>query len=283
MSWDALVLGGGGVAGIAWETGVLLGLREADSRTSDFLTAPTTAYLGTSAGSTVGAQLSSGTDLGDLYRAQVEGSAHEISRTLDFAAFGAMMLQATAGATSSEEVRRRIGAAARAADTPAPQARRGVIESRLPSHAWSDRDLRITAVDVATGELRVFDRSSGVSLVDAVAASCAVPGVWPPVVIDGSSYMDGGVRSVTNLDLAAGASRVLVLVPGPPTNQLGPTVAPEERAALRDARVEVLHADEASIAAFGDNPLDPDRREPAARAGRRQGREAGAVIASLLG
>ncbi|HEY0237183.1 MAG TPA: patatin-like phospholipase family protein [Friedmanniella sp.] len=283
MTWDALVLGGGGVAGIAWETGVLLGLCEADPRTGDFLTAATTAYIGTSAGSTVAAQLSSGAGLDDLYEAQVEQRAHELTRTLDLVAFGTMMAGATAGATSPTEVRRRIGEVARRADTPSPQVRRAVIESRLPSDAWPDRDLRITAIDAMTGELRVFDRSSGVALVDAVAASCAVPGVWPTVELDGSSYMDGGVRSVSNLDLAAGAEKVLVLVPGPPTSPLGPTVTTEERAALGDADVEVLHADEESVAAFGPNPLDPDRRGPAARAGRRQGRAARAAIASLLG
>ena len=63
------------------------------------------------------------------------------------------------------------------------------------------------------GEFVAFEKSSGVSLVDAVAASCAVPGVWPPVTINGRRYIDGGMRSAVNADLAAGYERVVVLAP----------------------------------------------------------------------
>jgi len=69
----------------------------------------------------------------------------------------------------------------------------------------------VTAVDAATGEFRTFDRDSGVPLVQAVAASCAVPGVYPPVTIGGRRYVDGGMRSAANVDLAAGVERVVVL------------------------------------------------------------------------
>ena len=91
--------------------------------------------------------------------------------------------------------------------------RRRVIEHRLPSHDWPERDLRITAIDVATGELVVFDSSSGVALVDAVAASCAVPGTWPPVTIGERRYMDGGVGSSVNTAVAADCATAVVLVP----------------------------------------------------------------------
>ena len=88
-----------------------------------------------------------------------------------------------------------------------------MIAQRLPSHDWPDRDLRISAIDTATGELVTFDRSSGVGLVDAVAASCAVPGVWPPVTIGDRRYMDGGVGSSVNMALADDCDVVVVLVP----------------------------------------------------------------------
>ena len=112
--------------------------------------------------------------------------------------------------------RRSCSASARSHDataTVSEAVRRDVIAQRLPSHDWPHRDLRITAIDIGTGELVAFDRHSGVELVDAVAASCAVPGAWPPVTIGERRYMDGGVGSTMNLKLAADCDAVVVLVP----------------------------------------------------------------------
>jgi NTE family protein len=136
-------------------------------------------------------------------------------------------------------------------------------------------------VDTATGELRIFDRASGVDLVDAVAASCAVPGIWPPVEIDGASYMDGGMRTTSNADLAGGGDRVLVLVPGPEVSPMGPAITPPELVALAGSRLRIVYADEDSLAAMGSNPLDPESRGPAAQAGRRVGRRVAAAVARL--
>jgi NTE family protein len=135
--------------------------------------------------------------------------------------------------------------------------------------------MRLTAIDCVSGELTVFDAASGVSLVDAVAASSAVPGIWPPVTIEGRRYMDGGVRSADNADLAAGAARVVVISPLGTDSPL-PTSMPlrEVLTALKDggATVTVISPDEASLAATGTNALDPATRVPAATAGRAQGR-----------
>jgi NTE family protein len=151
-----------------------------------------------------------------------------------------------------------------------------VIASRLPSHDWPSRDVRLTAVECETGALEVFTAASGVSLIDAVAASCAVPGIWPPVTIGGRRYMDGGTRSVDNADLAAGAARILVLSPfGMSAEIPAPMPLSEVIAKLRDdgSRVTVIEPDEHSKAAMSANPLDPATRLPAAIAGRAQGRE----------
>ena len=88
-----------------------------------------------------------------------------------------------------------------------------MIAGRLPSHEWPDCVLRIPAIDTASGELVAFDRGSGVALVDAVAASCAVPGAWPPVTIRDRRYMDGGVGSTLNLALAGDCDVAVALVP----------------------------------------------------------------------
>lgn len=106
-----------------------------------------------------------------------------------------------------------MGRLALAARTVPAAQRLAVIAARLPSPDWPDRPLQVTAVDADTGEFRVFDHTSGVSLVDAVAASCAVPGVYPPISVGPRRYVDGGVRSATNADLAEGCERIVILAP----------------------------------------------------------------------
>jgi NTE family protein len=129
----------------------------------------------------------------------------------------------------------------------------------------------VTACDAVTGEFVTFDRTSGVELVDAVAASCSVPGVWPPVTINGRRYMDGGVRSTTNADLAEGYERVLILAPFPPIESpMGPSFADEIAPLQATAQVVAVVPDQAAQTAFGFNPLDPSTRPESARAGRAQ-------------
>jgi NTE family protein len=89
----------------------------------------------------------------------------------------------------------------------AEAARRAAIAARLPIHEWPRCRLLVTAIDAETGELVRFDERSGVALIDAVSASCASPGLWPSVLIDGRRYVDGGIRSRTNADLAAVTTR----------------------------------------------------------------------------
>jgi NTE family protein len=147
------------------------------------------------------------------------------------------------------------------------------MAARIGEPAWPDRRLVVTAVDAGDGSFSAFDAGSGVPLLDAVSASCAVPLVWPPVTIGGRRYMDGGMHSIANAGLAAGCDRVLVVAPfaGTPGSPLGPGLD-EEVAALREggAQVHVVLADDAALAAFTTNPLDPASRAPSARAGRAQ-------------
>ena len=208
----ALVLAGGGVAGIAWELGVLRGIQDRDRVLQASLTAADV-VVGTSAGSAVAAQITSGTALEDLYAAQLTQASSEIEVDLDLEDLMARLAAATAGATTAMDVRRRIGALALAAQTVGEPARRAAIIARLPVQAWPGRVVLLPAVDAESGEPVIFTRDSGIALADAVAASCAVPGVWPPVTINGHRYIDGGVRSATNADLAAGCDRILVITP----------------------------------------------------------------------
>jgi len=278
MSSRALVLGGGGVTGIAWHLGMLRGLAAAgvDPTDADLV-------VGTSAGAVVGAQITSGAPLEELYTGQLADARGEPAARLGrrvLAGYAWAMLRSR----SHLAFRRRLGAAARR-HTAGEGQRKAVIAARLPTHTWPQRPLRITAVDTATGELVVFDRDSGVALVDAVAASCAVPLVWPPVTIDGRRYMDGGMRSATNADLAAGYERVVVLAPLPRGAGWLPSVSAHVAELRRGgAQVVVVSPDAAARAAIGRNVLDPARRAAAARAGLAQAAaEADAVRQVWLG
>jgi len=272
MKDRALVLGGGGVAGIAWMTGLLFGLSEegVDLRNAGFI-------LGTSAGSAVAAQLGCPLSLDQLYLRQVDPALQTREITPDPRLLRQLLEAFPTIATTCDraELTRKVGQWALQAPTVSEAERRAVVAGRLPAHAWPDRLLCITAVDTVTGEIRIFDRLCGTGLVDAVAASCAVPGVWPPVTIDGRRYMDGGVRSSDNADLAEGYARVVILSPnGVRADEIVAFPLKEQIEILEDAGAQtyLVEPDNLSRSAIGVNPLLPETRKPAAEAGRTQGR-----------
>jgi len=271
MNDRALVLGGGGVAGIAWMTGLLFGLSENGVDLGD-----AELILGTSAGSAVAAQLGCPISLEELYRRQVDPALQTREITPDPGLLQQLLQAFPTIATPCDraERTRKVGQWALRAPTVTEAERRSVIADRLPAHAWPDRLLRITAVDTETGETRIFDRLSGTGLVDAVAASCAVPGVWPPVTIDGRHYMDGGVRSSDNADLAQGYARIVILSPnGRRADEIVAFPLPEQIDTLENAGAQtyLVEPDDQSRIAIGINPLLPETRKPAAEAGRTQG------------
>jgi NTE family protein len=273
----ALVLGGGGVTGIAWELGVLTGLREKglDLTGADVV-------VGTSAGSAVGAQVTCGADVADLYAREAGASAAEIPagvyETPDLAPLFTALATAAQGVTSVRELCARVGRLALEADTVPEEERVAIFAGLLRSHEWPERRLLVTGVDAETGEPAVWSRESGVPLVSAVAASCAIPVVWPPVTVGGRRYIDGGIRSATNADLATGAESVIVLAPLNLPTFPGAGLAAELAALGQDVRTGVVRPDEGALAAIGPNVLDTRRRAAAAEAGRTQG----AALADVL-
>src|SRR5262249_32647760 len=147
--------------------------------------------------------VAAGGDVQEMYAAQLAAAGSEIPARLGLS----VLLRwgwAAVRYGDTPKGRARIGAVALAGGTVAEGDRRGGVEGRRPVREWPRRRLLVTAVDAGSGEFVVFDRDSGVGVVDAVGASCAVPGVWPPVTINGRRYVDGGVRSAANVDLAAG-------------------------------------------------------------------------------
>jgi NTE family protein len=267
-----LVLAGGFVAGVAWELGVLRGLQDVDS---DLLAKAIAAdvVVGTSAGSTVAVQITNGTGLDALYAAQLSGPSAEIEVDVDMGELTTRFAKVAETAASATEVRRRIGALALATKTTVDEPTyRASRAARLSVQTWPDRDVRLVAVEARSGEPKVFTRDSGVALVDAVAASSAFPGIWPPVTIGEHRYMDGAIRSPTNADLAGGCDRVLVLTPSSADAPRLFGTLDDEITLLEPADVRVVYADPASLAAFGTNPVSPSTRTPAAQAGRDLGR-----------
>jgi len=279
MSRRALVLGAGGEAGIAWEVGLLAGLagRGVDLTAADLV-------VGTSAGAGVAARINSGVTLAELYETQLAPADGEIVTSFGPRVIAKYIWAVAPARRNPVRARIRLGRMALRSRTEPAAERRAVVAARLGTHDWPTGNLLITAVDVDTGELATFDSGSGVDLVDAVGASCAVPGVWPPVTVNGRRLMDGGMRSPANADLAAGYDRVVVVAPITRGLKPIPSVMDQVTELARSCQaVALLVPDAASVAAFGRNLLDPRTRAPSARAGYAQAAPARADVAAVWG
>jgi NTE family protein len=284
MTRRALVLGAGGPAAESWSTGIIAGLADAgvDVRDADL-------FIGTSAGAAVAAQMCSLLPTEQLFARQVTPAvdSREAWPTIDFQQLKVDVSRAKQGGGDVRAILQRVGFLAEATASSLAAQRRQTVESRLPVRTWPPGRMLAVAVDIDTGERRVFERGSGVELIDAVAASGAAPGVWPVVTIEGRRYMDGGAYSTANADLAADCDRVLVLELPPSDPPLAAVTSEHNIEILRNAgaRVEVVNPDEATRAAFAvmhGNLLDPAVRESAARAGRAQGRMIAAARVARL-
>jgi NTE family protein len=286
-----LVLAGGGAAGNAWELGLIAGLSDAgvDVTEADLI-------VGTSAGSTVAAQITSGTRPAELYAA-ILGEVHQ-SRTGETGSdrgraprfSGPSYLEWSNGIISAAEdasdMRRRMGAAALhmdASDGSRSTRWRDIVAARLPSRHWPQHRVLITAVDARTGEPVVFDRHSGIDLVDAVAASTSA---MTPYRIGESRYINGGYRRSENADLAAGCGRVLVLSPFGGRSRMplewGMDLATQvDELRAGGSRVETVFPDSGAGDVFDANALDPSTRLQAARGGYDQGRALAELLADF--
>jgi NTE family protein len=280
----ALVLGGGGSSGNAWLIGVVAGLFDAglDVNQADLI-------IGTSAGSTTAVQISNSTTPPELFAGILagvpdrktspvgsdNGSAPNRSAMVNH-------METTSGIINSAkdvvDMRKKMGTWAlgtAATSDNATKQWRSIVAARLPVQMWPQREIFITAVNAHTGEPVVFNRHSGIDLVDAVAASCA--GGFAYGIGDGH-YIDGGYRSnADNADLAAGSERVLVLSPfggkSRTPAEWGTHLSTQiEELRASGTEVETIFPDNAALDAFGDNMTDLSRRPQSAQAGYEQGR-----------
>ncbi len=279
----ALVLGGGGTVGIAWETGVLSGLREAgvDVTGADLI-------IGTSAGSVVGAQLALGLPLEMMLATQLAPSDPVGDRAISFdlSRFAAVAQLLTQAPEVTDVLLRQLGRIA--LESPTMPEADYLERFALLRQPWPARRLLVTAVEAEQGLFQLWDSAADVPLNVAVASSCAVPGLFPPVTIGGQCYIDGGMRSSTNADLAQGHGAVLVITPirpqaaglGAAGRRLDQHVA-DLRAA--GSRVAVIEPDEADWRELGVNLMDASRRAEAALVGQRHGRQAAEQVREIWG
>ena len=286
MGSRALILGGGGPVGIAWELGLAAGLEERGVKI-----AAADRIVGTSAGAFVGAALASGRPAEALVRAQVEQAARDSparaarpeGERRPAPDLGPLLEFFARRPEPGQEARHRaeIGAYALAAKTMSEEQFLGSFGSiARPGEAWP-QGYGCTAVDAEDGSFHLWEESSGVELGAAIASSCSVPGVFPPITIHGRRYIDGGMRSATCFDLGKGYQRVLCIavIGGLATDALRERI---------DGEIAVLKASGSEVAlivpdancreAFGANLMDGSRRGDVALAGVVQGRgEAGRI------
>ncbi|MEO5748585.1 MAG: patatin-like phospholipase family protein [Ornithinibacter sp.] len=248
----AFVLAGGGATGIAWEAGIVIGLRDGgvDVREADTM-------IGTSAGSMVAAHLRVGTDEGNAF-ARIQSGA-------PLASYGSLgpsdALRYLRAQLDLDPRRGRsfVGRAALSASTTTEEEWLAAIGLGLTGVPWPEGRLYITAVDAETGTSVVFDNTSGVPLERAVAASCAVPGVFPAVEVGGRRYVDGGLRSIANADLAIGHDRVVALSPYPVASHMKDLPPVQLRSLRPRSRTILVVPDPKDLWAMGANPLDMSR------------------------
>jgi NTE family protein len=291
----ALVLGAGGAAGNAWVIGIIAGLAEAGVD----LTEAADLVIGTSSGATAAAQVRSGIPPAELLASILSDPVPSVPQNRQgppsppMAEIFQRMRAIGAAATSAADLCRAMGAFGLESDatlgSAAAEQRRAMVASRLPRPEWPNRPMIVVAIDAHTGELATFDRDSGVDLADAVTAGTALPGLVPTHSINGTRYINGGVRSAENADLASGYANVVVLSPfggqsGPPpagqfegirrSPEWGTDLASQvETLRNQGSRVELVTQDADSRTAMGTNQMDPATRIPAARAGFAQGKQ----------
>jgi NTE family protein len=290
---DVLVLAAGGTVGEAWMTGVLAGIEAGsgvDLRRVEQL-------VGTSAGSIVAASLVAGRSPRrpregadtDLPPADAAPARRGVARALAATAWGAtaplaapaIALGAPGGALARSLVLARVPDGGRSlADL------RAAVDARGPRF---DGRLRVVAVDRANGRRVVFGAPGApdATVGEAVAASCAIPWVFDPVPIGGRTYVDGGVWSPTNLDVAQVGRGTEVLCLNVSASLAQPLASPLgalraaaraseaiEAQALRrrGARVRTIAPDAAAAEAIGGDLMDASRAGAALAAGYRQGR-----------
>ncbi|MDP1632440.1 MAG: patatin-like phospholipase family protein [Caulobacter sp.] len=287
MTTRALVLGGGGPVGIAWETGLIAGLAEAgvDVSQADWI-------LGTSAGSVVGAQMALGRRPEAMLHAEFaaaerakEAQAKGPGKAPDLMPLMAIMGRRPPAGDMPTDLMIELGQLSLGAQTVSEEVFIAGFGPLAEEQPWPER-YACTAVDTASGEFQVWSSQTAAPLGRGVASSCSVPAIFPAITIDGRRYMDGGMRSGTNADLARDHGKVVIVAVMPPA--FAPMMMPRLEAEMTTIRDQggdplLLVPDAGSGEAFGMNLMDSSNREAVARAGFAQGQAEAARLGAFWG
>lgn len=286
MAKSALVLGAGGASGAGWLAGILAGLKDAGLSSLDF-----DLVMGTSSGAPTAAYITAGLPLDALHHWLIAEAAafQELGKPqgpdASVSEVTEVLLGAVEGATEPREIRRRVGQLAVNARTMPEEEFCKSVAASLPIDTWPDQRFAAVAVNVESGDARLFDKASGVAMVSAVAAACAIPVLCPPVYLGGSRYIDAGLRSNENLDLATGFESILVMSPRGllcPQAFGGTTLEEDVRAMRgRGVRVEVIEPEGHMLDLICEHMLDQTAPVEIGTAGREQGQRMAELCASV--
>jgi NTE family protein len=272
----AVVLGGGGVTGMAWEIGIITALLQEGIDLAD-----ANVIIGTSAGSFVGAALSSGYDMRKLYDFQFVPNTSEVNVSVSPEIMKLWTEAFLCGKDDKNKIGKMFGDIAKKYPSKISKGKRqSVVKSRLVTTLWPSK-LKVTAIDAETGKLHVFDKDSGTTLINAVNASGAVPGLWPSITFNGRDWIDGGMVSSTNAHLADGYGKVVILSPMPQKYGLIPSVKEDVAQMQKRADISLIVPDSDSILAIGKNPYDPTHAALSAKAGFIQGIKESSLIRKI--
>ncbi len=275
----ALVLGGGGVVGVAWESGLLAGLEEVGVSPEAF-----DVLVGTSAGAIVGSQWLSKQPLASPASDAGAGSGAG-ARLIDPARIDQAVLGKIFGLWGQIELpsptlASEIGRLARGLHRDAEASWVETTARTTGADSWPERRFLVCVVETESGERRVFERDSGVDIVRAIAASSAVPGIFPSIEIDGALYMDGQVHSSTNADVLLGSPALEVMIAMPTNEYNARDLGRHARRAVEAEtkqleaagfRVSMQTPSESEASAMGAHLMDPRGVTPAYEAGRATG------------
>jgi len=225
--------------------------------------------VGTSAGAIVGAALATGQDPAELATVPRPADIGDANLEVDPGALDRVFGVLGDPSLEPADARRRAGQIAMTARAIPERIHVAQMGALITAREWPDRRLLITAVDAESGEAQVWGRGSGVPMVPAVAASCAMPGIYAPVTVNGRRYMDGSLRGGANVDLASGA-RLIALIE--PLAHLYPAPRPEQ------GTVVAVGPDEATLRLFEPGLNEIAAWQPAYHAGLRQSEDCAAMV-----
>jgi NTE family protein len=263
----ALVLGGGGITGIAWESGVLAGLID-----SGILVNHADKILGSSAGSYVGSILANGQNMKTYYEQLANNRDNADNAQLDPSLFELWREAFVQGKTDEQVIGKYLGDIInKSPSTVSFEERERSVRKRIGNVDWTPQ-LEITAINAKTGTLESFNETSDISLIEAVMASGAVPGIWPHVDMLGASWIDGGMISSTNARLMANYKDIIILAPLDQKQGLVPSVYEDVETLKTNSNVTLITPDQDSRNIIGTNIYSSQHIKEIGDAGYQQGK-----------